>query len=119
MTQRLLVSRLTENPQRVQVRLEFGTLEADEGKPVQYPCSYPMMLSHPVCLICISNDEFTYETRMRPIPRKDILKKHVAAHFRLPEYQRGFECRHLKCSTQLEGIVHFKRHAYDVHGVSH
>ena len=101
------------------VRLEFGTLEADESKPVQYLYPYPIMLSHLVCLICIGNDEFTYEKWMRPMPRKDVLKKHVATHFRLPEYQRGFECRHLKCSTQLEGIMHFKRHAYDVHGVFH
>lgn len=101
------------------VKLEFGTLEAGKGKPVQYPCPYPMILPHPVCLICIGNDEFTYEKWMRPIPQKDVFKKHVATHFRLPEYQREFECRHPKCSTKLEGTMHFKRYAYGVHGVSH
>src|SRR6266581_2959918 len=31
--------------------------------------------------------------------------KYVATHFRLSEYQREFECRHLKCATQLESII--------------
>ena len=89
MAQRFLISCLIENPQSPggeTVKLELGTLEAGKGKPIQYPCPYPIMLLHRVCLICIGNDEFTYEKRMRLIPRKDVLKKHVATRFRLPEY---------------------------------
>ena len=98
------------------VRQELGTSDAAEAETVQL---YPMELPHPVCLICIGNDEFSYEKRMRHIPRKDVLKKHVETHFRLPEYQTEFQCRHPECSIKLGGMMHFKRHAFDVHGVSH
>jgi hypothetical protein len=77
------------------------------------------VLPYPVCLICIGNEEFSYERRMRHIPRKDVLKKHVETHFRLPELQSGFACRHPSCSDMLFDSVHFKRHALDIHGVSH
>jgi len=80
---------------------------------------YPIMPPHPVCLICIGNEEFSYERRMRHIPRKDVLKKHVETHFRLPELQSGLQCRHPNCSDMLVDMMHFKRHAFDVHGVSH
>jgi len=79
---------------------------------------YPMVLPHLICLICIGNEEFTHERRMHPIPRKDVLKKHVETHFRVPEYQRGFKCRHPECFIELDGMMHFERHALDVHGVS-
>lgn len=98
---------------------ESGISEVDQVETIQYPHLYPMVLPHPVCLICIGNDEFSHERRMRSIPRKDVLKKHVESHFEQPEYQREFECRHPKCSMRLEGIMHFKRHACDVHGVFH
>ncbi|KAF2194702.1 hypothetical protein K469DRAFT_547808 [Zopfia rhizophila CBS 207.26] len=110
-------------PQKTQggetVKLEPDASETDEVEAVQCLHPYPMVLPHPVCLICIGNDEFSYEKRMRPKPRKDVLKKHVETHFQLPEYQKEFECRHPKCSAQLENMVHFKRHAYEIHGVSH
>ncbi|KAF1838361.1 hypothetical protein BDW02DRAFT_636434 [Decorospora gaudefroyi] len=80
---------------------------------------YPTMIPHPVCLICIGNKEFSYERRMRHIPRKDVLKKHVETHFRLPELQSEFLCRHPSCSDHLVDMMHFKRHALDVHGVAH
>ncbi|KAF1358608.1 hypothetical protein EJ07DRAFT_166844 [Lizonia empirigonia] len=80
---------------------------------------YPTVLPHPVCLICIGNEEFSYEGRIRHVPRKDVLKKHVEAHFRLPELQSEFPCRHPSCSYMLANMMHFKRHALDVHGVSH
>ncbi|KAF2024834.1 hypothetical protein EK21DRAFT_77812 [Setomelanomma holmii] len=80
---------------------------------------YPIVLPHPVCLICIGNAEFSYERRMRHVPRKDVLKKHVENHFRLPVYQSGFLCRHPSCSDLLVDMIHFKRHALDVHGVAH
>lgn len=80
---------------------------------------YPTVLPYPVCLICIGNEEFSYERRMRHIPRKDVLKKHVETHFRLPELQSRFQCRHPSCSDMLVDMMHFKRHAFDVHGVSH
>ncbi|KAF2844512.1 hypothetical protein T440DRAFT_548498 [Plenodomus tracheiphilus IPT5] len=80
---------------------------------------YPVKLPHPVCLICIGNEEFSYARRMRRISRKDVLKKHVENHFRLPELQSGFPCRHPSCSDVLVGMMQFKRHALDIHGVSH
>jgi hypothetical protein len=80
---------------------------------------YPTVLPHPVCLICIGNEEFSYERRMHHVPRKDVLKKHVETHFRLPELQSEFSCRHPCCSNMLVDIVHFKRHALEIHGVSH
>jgi hypothetical protein len=101
------------------VKLELSTFEADDNELVECPHLYPTVLPHPVCLICIGNDEFMYERRMRPIPRKDVLKKHVESHFRLPEFQSGFQCRHPRCSELLVDIKHFKRHAFDVHKVSH
>jgi hypothetical protein len=80
---------------------------------------YPTVLPHPVCLICIGNVEYTYDRRMRHIPRKDVLKKHMETHFRLLELQSEFPCRHPNCSAMLVSIEHFKRHASDVHRVSY
>ncbi|KAF1343436.1 hypothetical protein EJ07DRAFT_149673, partial [Lizonia empirigonia] len=80
---------------------------------------YPTVLPHPVCLICIGNEEFSHERRIRHVPRKDVLKKHVETHFRLPELQSEFQCRHPSCSDMLVDMMHFKRHALDVHGVAH
>jgi hypothetical protein len=80
---------------------------------------FPTMAPHPICLICIGNEEFSYERRMRCIPRKDVLKKHVETHFRVAELQSAFQCRHPSCSDILVDMMHFKRHALDVHGVSH
>jgi hypothetical protein len=80
---------------------------------------FPTVAPHPICLICIGNDEFSDERRMRCIPRKDVLNKHVETHFRLAELQSEFQCRHPRCSEMLMDMMHFKRHALDVHGVSH
>jgi hypothetical protein len=80
---------------------------------------FPTTAPHPICLICIGNEEFSFERRMRCIPRKDVLKKHVETHFRLAALQSEFQCRHPSCSDMLVGIMHFKRHALDVHGVCH
>ncbi|CAN9211393.1 unnamed protein product [Alternaria alternata] len=80
---------------------------------------FPTVAPHPICLICIGNDEFSDERRMRCIPRKDVLNKHVETHFRLAELQSEFQCRHPRCSKMLMDMMHFKRHALDVHGVSH
>jgi hypothetical protein len=80
---------------------------------------FPIVAPHPICLICIGNEEFSYERRMRCIRRKDVLKKHVETHFRLPELQSEFPCRHPRCSDMLVDMMHFKRHALDFHGVSH
>lgn len=77
---------------------------------------YLIMLPYPVCLICISG-RFPYKRRMKHIPRKDVLKEHVERHFRKPEYENRFQCRHPQCTVMLDNIVHFKRHALDVHGV--
>jgi hypothetical protein len=65
---------------------ELSMFEADENKPVESLLLYPTVLPLPVCLICIGNKEFTYKRRMHPVPQKDVLKKHVEAHFQLPEY---------------------------------
>jgi hypothetical protein len=80
---------------------------------------FPTVAPHPICLICIGNEEFSYERRMRHIPRKDVLKKHVETHFRHSQLQSRFLCRHPSCSDMLVDMMHFKRHALDVHGVSH
>jgi hypothetical protein len=80
---------------------------------------YPTILPHPVCLLCIGRGELSYERRMRHVPRKDVLKKHIVVHFKDPQYQREFECRHPSCSKKLNGMGHFMRHALDVHGVCH
>ena len=80
---------------------------------------FPTVAPHPICLICIGNEEFSDERRMRCIPRKDVLRKHVEMHFRLNELQPQFQCRHPRCSDILVDMMHFKRHALDVHGLSH
>ena len=54
-----------------------------------------------------------------PNSTKDVLKKHVETHFRLPGLRSGFQCRHPNCSDILGDMMHFKRHAFEVHGVSH
>ncbi|KAF9730257.1 hypothetical protein PMIN01_12190 [Paraphaeosphaeria minitans] len=76
-----------------------------------------MIPPHPVCLLCIGRG--SYEWRMRPIMRKNVLKKHIKVHFKDPQYQGEFECRHPSCSEKLDGIGHFMRHALDAHGVCH
>lgn len=73
---------------------------------------------YPLCLICVGNEEFTYERRLKPW-RKDSLKRHIKVHFKETQYQDKFECRHPACSEKLYGIGHFMRHALDVHGVCH
>jgi hypothetical protein len=80
---------------------------------------FPIVAPHPICLICIGNEAFSDERRMRCIPRKDVLKKHVETHFRLNELQSESQCRHPRCSVVLVDMMHFKRHALEVHGVSH
>ena len=54
---------------------------------------------------------------MRLVPYKDVFKKYIESYFKEPEYQREFKCRYPKYLIQLEGIIHFKRYAYDVHWV--
>jgi hypothetical protein len=51
---------------------------------------YPMVLPHSICLLCIGNEECSHKWRMRHRERRDVLNKHVDAHFRQPEYQREF-----------------------------
>lgn len=101
------------------VKQEPDTPRDEEVVEVHSQPLYPAMLPHPVCLICIGNKEVLYEQRMRCVPRKDVLKKHVQTHFKDPKYQGEFECRHPACSTKLDGMMHFMRHAFDAHGVCH
>jgi hypothetical protein len=42
---------------------------------------FPTVASYLICLICIGNEEFSDERRMRCILRKDVLRKHVETHF--------------------------------------
>ncbi|KAF9729895.1 hypothetical protein PMIN01_11828 [Paraphaeosphaeria minitans] len=104
---------------RLEIRFERGepTASKGEGDTDALHHLYPMIPPHPVCLLCIGRG--SYEWRMRPIPRKDVLKKHIKVHFKDPQYQCEFECRHPSCSEKLDGIGHFMRHALDVHGVCH
>lgn len=99
------------------VRQELDSDDGDTGE-IKTHDLYPIVLPYPVCLICIGG-RFPYERRMKHIPRKDVLQKHVARHFQQLEYQNGFQCLHPQCAIMLDGIVHFKRHALDVHGVVH
>lgn len=80
---------------------------------------YPMIFPHPVCLLCIGQEEFSYEWHMRHIPRRNFLKRHTKVHFKDPQCQGEFECRHPSCPEKLDGIRHFVRHALDIHGVCH
>lgn len=96
-----------------------STFRGEGVADVQSHRLYSTILPHPVCLLCIGNKEFSYERRMRHIPRKDVLQKHIKAHFKDSQYQGEFACRHPSCSKKLDGIGHFMRHALDVHGVSH
>jgi hypothetical protein len=81
---------------------------------------YPKVFPYPVCLICVGNSAFSHERRLRPWPRKDVLNKHINAHFKDPEFQAAFACRHPICQgVMLDGIPHFKRHALDAHKVAH
>lgn len=79
---------------------------------------FPIRSPYPLCLICVGNEEFTYERRLKTW-RKDSLKRHIKVHFEEPKYQGEFECRHPSCSEKLDGIEHFMRHALDEHGVCH
>ncbi|KAL5404076.1 hypothetical protein PMIN04_012660 [Paraphaeosphaeria minitans] len=93
------------NPTGLKIRFERcePTASKDEGDADAPSHLYPMIPPHPVCLLCIGQG--SYEWRMRPIPRKDVLKKHIKVHFKDPQYQ--------------DGMGHFMRHALDVHGVCH
>ena len=86
---------------------------------IQSLSDFPIVLPHPVCLICIGNEELSYERRLRHVPRKDVLKRHVKVHFKEPRYDSEFECRHPSCNEMLHGTGHFMRHALDKHGVCH
>ncbi|KAL5406034.1 hypothetical protein PMIN06_011235 [Paraphaeosphaeria minitans] len=109
-------------PRELDIRFEMCAPTPFRGEGVTDAQShhlYPTILPHPVCLLCIGQEERSYERRMRHIPRKDVLKKHIKVHFKDPQYQREFECRHPSCSEKLDGMGHFMRHALDVHRVCH
>ncbi|RYN70824.1 hypothetical protein AA0117_g10090 [Alternaria alternata] len=89
---------------------------AEKDLPVS---KLPLKLSYPMCLICIGNEAFADEVRMKPRPRKDVLNKHVDYHFSHPEFETPFQCFHPDCFRELVDKGHFKRHAYDVHNVLH
>jgi hypothetical protein len=98
---------------------ELDATRRENVLEVQSRQLFPIVAPYPICLICIGNEEFSYERRMRCIRRKDVLKKHVETHFRLLEFRSAFPCRHPGCSNILADMTHFKRHALNVHGVSH
>ncbi|KAF2008362.1 hypothetical protein BU24DRAFT_469047 [Aaosphaeria arxii CBS 175.79] len=93
--------------------------DLSECEEVQARQLYPMVSPYPICLFCIGNERLSYEQRTKPWPRKDVLNKHVDTHFRNPEFQGEFTCRHPSCSCKLNGKMHFKRHSLEVHQVSH
>jgi hypothetical protein len=109
----------TDNQDYETEKEELDALRCENAIEVWSRQLFPTVAPHPICLICIGNEEFSDERRMRCIPRKDVLKKHVETHFRLAELQSEFQCRHPRCSEMLMDMMHFKRHALDVHGVSH
>ena len=68
----ILHTALGEIPQKSQggetAKQEPSASEADEIEAVQCPRPYPVVIPHPVCLICIGNEEFIYKKRMHYIP---------------------------------------------------
>ncbi|KAL5405073.1 hypothetical protein PMIN06_010286 [Paraphaeosphaeria minitans] len=72
---------------RLEIRFERDepTASKGEGDTDALYHLYPMIPPHPICLLCIGQG--SYEWRMRPIPRKDVLKKHIKAHFKDPQYR--------------------------------
>jgi hypothetical protein len=109
----------TDGVKRSPLKEELAAPRHENVSDVRSRQLFPTVALHPICLICIGNEEFSYERRTRCIQRKDVLRKHVETHFRLPELQSKFQCRHPRCSDMLMDEMHFKRHALDVHGVSH
>jgi hypothetical protein len=95
------------------VRQELDTPEHEEVVEFQSRHPYPIVAPHPVYIIYTGIKQFSYDQRM------NVLNKHVDTHFRNPEYQSWFPCRYPNCSKMLDGKTHFKRHALDVHRVSH
>jgi hypothetical protein len=63
-----------------------------EQEPKVHRQLYPTVPPHPVCGICIGNEQSSYEHRMKHWERKDVLNKHVDIHFRDPAYQDEFTC---------------------------
>lgn len=84
-----------------------------------YHHTFPIILDQPACLICIGNTQFIYERRLRHIARRDLLNKHLETHFRSKTYQKPSKCRHPRCCAILQDKQDFKRHALDVHRVTH
>jgi hypothetical protein len=98
---------------------QLNALQRGQILEVQSQQPFPTVLLYLVCLLCIGNEELSYNRRMRHIPRKDVLRRHVETHFQLSKLGSGFQCCHPSCSGMLENMMHFKAHAFDVHRVSH
>lgn len=61
---------------------ELDLLQRNTTTEIQSPQEFPKVSPHPVCLICIGNEELSHERRLHHVPRKDVLKKHVKVHFK-------------------------------------
>ncbi|XTI94315.1 hypothetical protein V2W45_1473512 [Cenococcum geophilum] len=85
-------------------KTDFNILDDPTLGYIAFNSTPSQVLPHPICLIYISNEEFIYKRRMRKIPQKDVLNKEFKYYY--PE-----------CLMRLEGIIHFKRHACNIHGV--
>jgi Protein of unknown function (DUF3435) len=81
--------------------------------------SYPIAFTYPVCLICIGDERFSYEERIRPFARKDSLQRHINLHVKNGEFDQRMECNHPNCSDWLDNVQHFMSHAARIHGVFH
>ena len=54
---------------------------------------------------------------MRLVFYKDILKKYMEFHFKQPKYKGEFKYCYPKYLMRLKGIMHFKKHAYNIYRV--
>jgi hypothetical protein len=109
-------------PTVLDIRFKKYSPTISQGEGVVHDQSYhlyPTILPHPVYLFYIGREDLSYERRMRHIPQKDVLKKHIIVHFKDPQYQREFKYRHPSYSKKLDRIGHFIRHTLDVHRVYH
>jgi hypothetical protein len=43
---------------------------------------YLIILLHPIYLLCIGKEELLHKQRIRYVPRKDVLKKHIKVYFK-------------------------------------
>jgi hypothetical protein len=97
--------------------VDSASIKVEDVEPLQD--SYPIVFTYPVCLICIGDEQFSYEERIRPFARKDSLQRHINLHVEKGVFNQGMECKHPNCSDWLDDVQHFMSHAARIHHVFH